>query len=171
MTRRLSGHFSVFDLVFFVLKSLLGMVRQRSRGDGVISILCFTPFTVRVNSTNWPAPNLWVLIAQLVEHCSANAAAMSSNPAEVPPPTKKRIKLLKLQLPLRPSYLHLNITFLLHEWRTAKPSLNLNNRVSPALYHRGRSKKSKLVDLEPVTWRWRTSDRWGNMWRVTPPIV
>ena len=30
MTLRLSGHFSVFALVFFVLKSLLGIVRQWS---------------------------------------------------------------------------------------------------------------------------------------------
>ena len=28
---------------------------------------------VMMNSTNWPAPNEWVFIAHLVEHCSANA--------------------------------------------------------------------------------------------------
>ena len=28
------------------------------------------------------APNIWVFIAQLVEHCSANAQAMGSNPVE-----------------------------------------------------------------------------------------
>ena len=33
-----------------------------------------------MNSINWPAPNVWVFIAQRVEHCSANAEAMSSNP-------------------------------------------------------------------------------------------
>ena len=27
---------------------------------------------IKMNSTNWPAPNLWVFIAQLVDHCSAN---------------------------------------------------------------------------------------------------
>ena len=31
MTLRLSGNFPVFGLVFFVLKSLLGIVRQLSR--------------------------------------------------------------------------------------------------------------------------------------------
>ena len=31
MTLRLTGHFSIFGLVFFVLKSLLGIARQRSR--------------------------------------------------------------------------------------------------------------------------------------------
>ena len=31
MTPRLSGHFSIFGLVFFVLKSLLGIARQWSR--------------------------------------------------------------------------------------------------------------------------------------------
>ena len=37
-----------------------------------------------MNSTNWPTPNVWVFIAQLVEHCSANAEAMGSNPVEAP---------------------------------------------------------------------------------------
>ena len=31
MTPRFSGHFSIFGLVFFVLKSLLGIARQQSR--------------------------------------------------------------------------------------------------------------------------------------------
>ena len=35
-----------------------------------------------MNSINWPAPNIWVFIAQLVEHYSANAEAMGSNPVE-----------------------------------------------------------------------------------------
>ena len=43
----------------------------------IIFILCF-------HSTNWPAPNVWVFIAQLVEHCSANAEVVGSNPVEVP---------------------------------------------------------------------------------------
>ena len=37
---------------------------------------------VKMNSINWPAPNIWVFIAQLVEHCSANAEAMGSNPVK-----------------------------------------------------------------------------------------
>ena len=39
---------------------------------------------VKINSTNWPAPNVLVFIAPLVEHCRANAEVMGSNPAEVP---------------------------------------------------------------------------------------
>ena len=35
-----------------------------------------------MNSINWPASNVWVFITQLVEHCSANAEAMGSNPFE-----------------------------------------------------------------------------------------
>ena len=35
-----------------------------------------------MNSTNWPAPNVWVFVAQLVEHCSANAEGMGLNPVE-----------------------------------------------------------------------------------------
>ena len=41
MTPRLSGHFSIFGLVFFVLKSLLGIVRQRSREK--LAILTLKP--------------------------------------------------------------------------------------------------------------------------------
>ena len=37
-----------------------------------------------MNSPNWPAPNVRVFIAQLVEHRSANTEAMGSNPIEVP---------------------------------------------------------------------------------------
>ena len=39
MTWRLSGHFSIFGLVLFVLKSLLGIARQRSREKFAILIL------------------------------------------------------------------------------------------------------------------------------------
>ena len=35
-----------------------------------------------MNSINWPA--VWVFIAQLVEHCSANAEATCSNPCLKP---------------------------------------------------------------------------------------
>ena len=45
-------------------------------------LICFIPFTRTTNSTNWPVPNVWVFIAQLVEHCSANAEAMGSNPVK-----------------------------------------------------------------------------------------
>ena len=40
----------------------------------------------KTNSTSWPAPNVWgeVFVAQLVEHCSAKAGAMGSNPVELP---------------------------------------------------------------------------------------
>ena len=35
-------------------------------------------------SINWPASSIWVFIAQLGEHCSANAEAIGSNPIEAP---------------------------------------------------------------------------------------
>ena len=47
-----------------------------------IIFICFIPFTGTMNSINWPAPNVWVFIAQLVEHCTANAEAMDSKPVE-----------------------------------------------------------------------------------------
>ena len=65
-----------------------------------------------MNSTNLPAPNAWVCIAQLVEHCIANAEAMGLNPFKVPKYFQVNLLLLKLQLPLRQSYLHLNIFLL-----------------------------------------------------------
>ena len=37
-----------------------------------------------MNSINWHDPNVWVFIAQLVEHCSTNPEAMGSNPVEAP---------------------------------------------------------------------------------------
>ena len=37
-----------------------------------------------LNSANCPAPNVWIFIAHLVEHCSANGEAMVSNPFQVP---------------------------------------------------------------------------------------
>ena len=57
---------------------------------------------VEMNSTNWPAPNAWVFIAQLAEHCSANAEVMGSNPVEVPNFFfRVNLQLLDLQLPMR----------------------------------------------------------------------
>ena len=35
-----------------------------------------------MSSTNWAAPNIRVFIANLIEHCHANAETMGSNPAE-----------------------------------------------------------------------------------------
>ena len=56
-----------------------------------------------MNSINWSAPNIWVFIAQLVEHCSANAEAMGSNPIEALKEIfrAKIYNCLKLQLQLR----------------------------------------------------------------------
>ena len=58
-----------------------------------------------MNSTNWPAPHVWVFTAQLVEHCSANAEAMGSNPLEVPK---------FFLLPLRRSYPHFSFYLIDH---------------------------------------------------------
>ena len=44
----------------------------------------FHSFQGLMNSVNWPASSVWVFIAQLVEHCSANAEATGSNPVEAP---------------------------------------------------------------------------------------
>ena len=44
----------------------------------------FHSFHGLMNSINWPAASVWVFIAQLGEHCSANAEATGSNPVEAP---------------------------------------------------------------------------------------
>ena len=66
-----------------------------------------------MKSTNWPAPNVWVFIAQSVEHCSAYAEAMGSNPVEsrwIPLKPRKHfsglLRLFKSQTQLRWSHLH-----------------------------------------------------------------
>ena len=78
---------------------------------------------VKINSINWPAPNIWVFIAQLVEHCSANAEAMGSNPVEALKFfSGLNLQLLKLRLQLRWSNLYficisaVHIIFMLANW-------------------------------------------------------
>ena len=57
----------------------------------------FHSFHGLMNSINWSASSVWVFIAQLVEHCSANAEATGSNPFEAPKkcfrPTSQLLKL------------------------------------------------------------------------------
>ena len=51
-------------------------------------------------SINWPASSVWVLIAQLEEHCSVNAEAMGLNPVkalEKPSFLRAILQLLKLR--------------------------------------------------------------------------
>ena len=45
-----------------------------------------------MNSINVPSLHVWVFIARLVEHCSANAEATSSNPVEAPEIFAKSLK-------------------------------------------------------------------------------
>ena len=47
-----------------------------------IIFICIVPFTGTINSTNWPTPNVWLFIAELEQHCGANADALGSNPIE-----------------------------------------------------------------------------------------
>ena len=64
-----------------------------------IIFISFIPFMGMMNSINWPAPKVWVFIAQLVEHCSANTEAMGSNPVEAPKTFfELTLRLLKSQL-------------------------------------------------------------------------
>ena len=73
------------------------LLKLRYNGDGQILIsFVFPQFTIHyfhfmfhsfhglVNSINWPALHVWVFIAQLVEHCSANVEATSSNLVQAP---------------------------------------------------------------------------------------
>ena len=49
-----------------------------------IICMCFIPFTFKMNSTNWFAPNAWLFLAKLVQHWGSNAEAIGLNPVEVP---------------------------------------------------------------------------------------
>ena len=53
-----------------------------SRGSTAPIRSVFHSFHGLMNSINWPASSVWVFIAQLGEHCSANAEATGSNPVE-----------------------------------------------------------------------------------------
>ena len=64
-------------------------------------------------------------MVQLVEHCSANAETKGSNPVEVPKFFQVNLQLLKLNLPLRRSYRHLNI-IIVHSDRLALLSNQLS---------------------------------------------
>ena len=76
------------------MKNVFGATSQllklRFNCDGLIFISfasshfksVFNSFHGSINSINWPAPSVWVSIAQLVEHCSGNAVATGSNPVE-----------------------------------------------------------------------------------------
>ena len=65
---------------------MLSSVEQAFVGREEIRAALKTPAweaRVKMNSTNWPAPNVWIFIAQLVEHCSPKTEAMGLNPLEV----------------------------------------------------------------------------------------
>ena len=57
-----------------------------------------------MNATNWPAPNVWFVTAQMVKHCIANTEAMGSNQLKSRNLFRVNLQLLKLQLPLRRLY-------------------------------------------------------------------
>ena len=50
----------------------------------LIEFFFFHSFHGLMNSINWLASSVWVFIAQLVEHCSANAEATGLNLVEAP---------------------------------------------------------------------------------------
>ena len=64
-------------------KCFRGFNRNRTHGLCVSAAVLHSGAAV-LYLLNWPAPGIWVFIAQLVEHCSANAEAMGSNPVEAP---------------------------------------------------------------------------------------
>ena len=97
-------------LFFFLCRVLLGSLRYLRSHHLYFIFLS----RVKINSINWPAPNIWVFIAQLVEHCSANAEAMGSNPVEALKFfSGLNLQLLKLRLQLRWSNLYFVIYFVL----------------------------------------------------------
>ena len=47
---------------------------------------------------HWPAPNVWVFITHWLEHCSAYAEAMGSNPVELPNFFRVNLQFLNYQI-------------------------------------------------------------------------
>ena len=60
---------------------MMGTVEIKTLNEAVVKMLC---------------PNAWVFIAQMVEHCSATAEAIGSNPVDVPKFFWVYLQLLKL---------------------------------------------------------------------------
>ena len=80
---------------FFIIVLLYFRLRYSKTTSTVCKVVhpasnwCVRPSSVlaRPNISNvayWPASSVWVFIAQLGEHCSANAEATGSNPVEAP---------------------------------------------------------------------------------------
>ena len=93
-----------------IISSLKFVFPQFTSSSCLISFLS----SVKMNSTNWPALNVWVFIAQLVRaYCSNNTEAMGLNPVEVLQffwgGGGVNLLLLNLKLALGRSYLHLNL--------------------------------------------------------------
>ena len=65
------------------MPAILGDPRAVSRVDKMF-VIDPTNCPWVSEDANWPAPNEWVFITKLVEHCSANAGAMGSNPFDIP---------------------------------------------------------------------------------------
>ena len=97
-----------------------------------------------MNSINWPAPNIRVFIAQLVEHSSATAEAMGSNPVEAPKTFffGLTLRLLKSQSQLITSSF---LFYLCHHctsgptwkaapWSNRFPAPPMQNRTFPAIF-------------------------------------
>ena len=87
-------------------KCFRGFNRNRTHGLCVSAAVLHSGAAV-LYLLNWPAPDIWVFIAQLVEHCSANAEVISSNPVEAPKTFfGLTFRLLESQSQLRCRHLH-----------------------------------------------------------------
>ena len=120
-----------------------------------------------MNSTNWPAPNVWVFIAQLPK-----AEAIGSNPVEVSKFFfRVNLKLFKLQLPLHATIiLSFKVCWILswQNWKKVygplrKPFqlLNVSLSVHYSLLYKLKVLWSMLRWLESLIeclqWRWNTN--------------
>ena len=50
--------------------------------ESLLPLACLLNIHANFHCLNWSAANIWIFITQLVEHCSANAGAIGSNPVE-----------------------------------------------------------------------------------------
>ena len=77
-----------FNCKYYIEDEFNESLANNVRNENYLSFLqrniCSHSFHGLMNSINWPASSVWVFIAQLGEHCSANAEATGSNPIEAP---------------------------------------------------------------------------------------
>ena len=122
--------------VVIAISAIVNYARKKKLRWQHLHFICISFYVsflsrVKMNSIHWPAPNVWVLIAQLVEHWSKNAEATDSNPVETPKIiffSGLNSQLFKLRLQMRWSHLLFKIMVILKRIRHSKKKKTRNKQ-------------------------------------------